>query len=228
MSCFSFKCSRYQFFSYCKENAKKKNRKMQRLKKTDIQKRAKNGIKDKVKDGTMKIYIARHGETDWNKMNKIQGRTDIPLNETGLQQAQDLARSLEDVKIDRIICSPLKRAKSTALAVAESKNIPCTEDPRLMEMHFGVFEGQQRNDPEFLKYKQNLLPGYPEGETFFDVAHRIYGLLDEIKEKYEGENVLLVAHNGACRMIASRFDNPDREQFSNFFMENGEVREFNY
>ena len=63
------------------------------------------------------IYVIRHGETEWNAINKVLGRTDIPLNDRGIEQAEEMARSLKDIKIDVFLCSPLSRARQTADAI---------------------------------------------------------------------------------------------------------------
>ena len=82
----------------------------------------------------MRLYVARHGETEWNRLNKVCGRTDSPLTDTGLRQAQLLADKLDDCPIDVIIASPLSRAQKTAQAVAQRKHLQVVTDDRLIEM----------------------------------------------------------------------------------------------
>lgn len=86
------------------------------------------------------LYIMRHGKTDWNAKHKLQGRTDIPLNEEGIQMAEQAKEKYKDVNFDICYCSPLVRAKQTAEIVLEGRNIPIVYDDRLMEMCFGVYE----------------------------------------------------------------------------------------
>lgn len=76
----------------------------------------------------------RHGKTDWNAKHKLQGRTDIPLNEEGIQMAEQAKEKYKDVNFDICYCSPLVRAKQTAEIVLEGRNIPIVYDDRLMEM----------------------------------------------------------------------------------------------
>ena len=102
----------------------------------------------------MKLYVARHGETEWNRLNKVCGRTDSPLTDKGLQQAQLLAERLDSCSIDVIIASPLSRAQETARAVAERKHLPVLTDERLIEQDYGVYEGVQRDDRDFLNNKR--------------------------------------------------------------------------
>ena len=148
----------------------------------------------------MKIYVARHGETSWNARNIICGRTDIPLNERGKEQAMLLAERLAGVSIDRIIASPMIRARQTAETVAEKHGLPIMFDERLIEQNFGIYEGKDRKDPGYLANKRMFAYRYPGGESQMDVAHRVYGLVEELREKYPGENILLVCHGGVCRM----------------------------
>ena len=90
------------------------------------------------------IYVTRHGQTDWNVQKKVMGRCDEPLNETGLQQAEETRNNLLNTKIDIIICSPLQRAKQTADVINKGRNIPIIYDDRIVERDFGEFEGKQK------------------------------------------------------------------------------------
>ena len=89
----------------------------------------------------MEIFLVRHGETEWNRQRRLQGRTDIPLNDTGLAEARRAAKALQDVSFDRIFTSPLQRARKTAEIIRGSREIPITEEPKLIEVSFGVGEG---------------------------------------------------------------------------------------
>ena len=94
----------------------------------------------------MKFYIIRHGQTDWNKKGKIQGKTDIELNEEGIEQAREATKKLENCDIDVIISSPLKRARKTAEIINETKNVPIIFKEELEERGFGEFEGKIRKE----------------------------------------------------------------------------------
>ena len=87
----------------------------------------------------MKIYVTRHGQTDWNVQGKTQGRADIELNEVGIKQAKQTKEELKNIDIDLIICSPLKRAKKTAEIINEGRNIPIIFDDQIIERNFGEF-----------------------------------------------------------------------------------------
>ena len=87
------------------------------------------------------LYIIRHGKTDWNERHKIQGRTDIPLNDEGRAMAEEAREEYKDVNFDVVFCSPLVRAKETAEILLKGRNLPINIDDRLMEMSFGEYEG---------------------------------------------------------------------------------------
>ena len=90
----------------------------------------------------MKLYLVRHGITDWNARKKIQGQVDIPLNEEGKRLARETAEGLSDVPFDLCISSPLCRAKETARIILRNRKTLILEDPRIMEMAFGEYEGK--------------------------------------------------------------------------------------
>ena len=91
----------------------------------------------------MEIFMVRHGETEWNRQRRLQGRTDIPLNDAGLAEARRAAKALRDVNFDRIFTSPLQRARKTAEILRGSREIPVTAEALLIEVSFGVGEGIQ-------------------------------------------------------------------------------------
>ena len=90
----------------------------------------------------MKLYLVRHGETDWNKVKKIQGQVDIPLNQFGKHLAEETAEGLHDIPFDLCISSPLSRAYETARIILEGRDVPIITDARIGEMAFGEYEGK--------------------------------------------------------------------------------------
>ena len=168
----------------------------------------------------MKLYVARHGETEWNRLNKVCGRTDSPLTDKGLQQAQLLAERLDSCSIDVIIASPLSRAQETARAVAERKHLPVLTDERLIEQDYGVYEGVQRDDRDFLNNKRMFAYRYPGGESMMDIARRTYDLIIETRETYPDSSVLFVCHNGICSVICSYFMDMTNEEYFGFSQDN--------
>lgn len=174
----------------------------------------------------MRLFAARHGQTQWNVDNKICGVTDVPLTEEGWAQARALAEKTVELDLDLVICSTMLRAKQTASAVAEKLHIPVIEDPRLVEQNYGIYEGMDRKTPGFLENKRHFAVRYPGGESMMDVAHRIYGLLEDVKRDHAGKNVLLVCHGGVLRLVRSYFEPMTNEEYFHYSPGNADIREY--
>ena len=114
----------------------------------------------------MRLYLIRHGETQWNKQKLLQGKTDNPLNENGLQVAKMTAEGLRSVSFDAVYSSPLSRAYETAWLVTEGR-YPIVTDKRLEEIGFGVYEG------------------YCCGKEGFNIPDPDFRLFFEDPEKYQ-------------------------------------------
>ena len=134
------------------------------------------------------LYIVRHGETDWNKMGKYQGITDIPLNENGLNQAKACGNALKDVTFDRILSSDLSRALVTAETIRGDRTTSITVDKRLRELNFGDWEAMLFSDIEARwpglideMYLRPHLVKVPNGESFKDLQDRAWAGLEEFQ-----------------------------------------------
>ena len=156
------------------------------------------------------FYFVRHGETDWNKDSRIQGHTDIPLNETGRQQAEHAVGVLARMPIDRIIASNLARAYETACIINAGLQKPLVVDEGLKERNYGAFEGKVFEEMESLKSdlvarglppEENGYPCPPDGEPYAAFRERTLGAFTRNLEKYPGENILFVAHGGVYRVL---------------------------
>lgn len=174
------------------------------------------------------IWFVRHGETVWNVENKICGATDSPLTEKGHAQAIETAEKVKEmgIKADMILYSPLSRAKDTAAHISEITGIPMKEEKRLFEQCFGKYEATPRDGKEFHEAKKQFLYRYGGGESMFQLAHRIYSLLDELKE--DGKDYILVAHNGIARVVESYFREMTNEEYASFGIKNCEIREYKF
>ena len=176
----------------------------------------------------MELYVTRHGQTDWNVLNKVLGRTDIPLNETGIKQAHALAARLSDTHFDYIFTSPYSRAETTGRIVAESKNMPHSTLDWLMECNFGEFEGADRKGESYQAAKHEIFKRFPGGESFLDIAARVYPGLEKLRETYPDKSVLLVTHGGICRMIRSYFEQLGNDEFIEYSIDNCDVLHYTF
>ena len=158
----------------------------------------------------IQLYILRHGETDWNLTGKLQGWTDVSLNETGKSQAKALAERLRSIDFISCVSSDLSRAKETALLATEGRyNI--IEDQRFREIFCGVWEGQsieslRKNNEHIDLYYTDPLNNPPrDGETTQALFHRCSEAVEELitTHKNQGGNILITSHGGAIRTLIS-------------------------
>lgn len=191
----------------------------------------------------MKVYLFRHGQTDWNIPHRMQGNTDIPLNALGLKQARTVAEKIKDLRFDAAFASPLSRAVVTAKillgqdpdsdAPARHQDIKLQTDDRLMEVGFGVEEGDYFGDVvadaahpmyNFIKAPDQYLP--PEGaETLEAVWLRMKAFFDErvipLEKSLPEAHVLIVSHGAAIRALTCNLAGRPYAQFwGNTHMDN--------
>lgn len=153
------------------------------------------------------ISLIRHGETDWNLEGRWQGIAPVPLNDTGLQQAQQAAPHLQDAGITRIIASDLNRAYQTGVIIAETLGVEVTPDERWREIDLGRWQGLTREnmiawDADALQTFENATyidRAFPEGETNRQHIARVAAALNDIVARHPGEHVLVATHGGSIR-----------------------------
>ena len=150
----------------------------------------------------MKMCLVRQGETDWNKLGRLQGSSDIPLNETGIMQATMAAHALKDAGYEIVVTSPLTRAKQTAQMIADLSGLSLIEMDAFKERCFGDAEGLLKEEREQL-YPDNKFPNL---ESYQDLAARLRKGLTEVT-KLPYEHVLIVAHGAAINCILAIFSN---------------------
>ena len=176
----------------------------------------------------MKIYYVRHGQTDLNLAKKMQGGgTEKELNETGVSQAYNTKKELENVKYDLVICSPMKRAKQTAEIINEGRDIPIITDERIRERKLGDYEGRDvTEEMEKRIWNYDLNYQIPGGENLHDFEKRILDFFEDIKQKYADKTVLIVAHGGIAKVIKMHlYGMPKSKNLSEIGMENCEIIE---
>ena len=178
------------------------------------------------------LYIMRHGRTDWNNLKKLQGRTDIPLNEEGRIMAQKAQEEYKNVHFDVCYCSPLIRARETAQLLLKDRNIPVIIDERLIEMSFGVFEGVEKayENPECQMYSFFTDPEHykePEGgESFKQLFKRTGDFLNDVvyKELQKGKDILIVGHGAMNSSIICQVKNIPLANFWDAGIENCKLK----
>lgn len=165
-----------------------------------------------------RILAIRHGETAWNVDTRIQGHIDIPLNDTGLQQARWLAEALaERDQVNAVYASDLLRAHVTAQTIAQAVGLAVTTHPGLRERHFGDFQGRtfveiEAELPDHAHHWRKRTPDWAPpgaGESLIALRERVLATVDELAARHLGEQIVLVAHGGvldALYRAATRLD----------------------
>ncbi|MDQ0145678.1 histidine phosphatase family protein [Pseudarthrobacter niigatensis] len=146
--------------------------------------------------------LVRHGQTDWNAERRLQGSTDIPLNDVGRGQARDAVAILAPYEWDAIVSSPLSRAAETADLIAEGLGLTVSRRvPELTERSFGPAEGMQAG-PELEALR--IPGGFKGAESEDEAADRGLAALEALADDYRGQRVLVVTHGTLLRVSLSR------------------------
>ena len=182
----------------------------------------------------MLIYLVRHGETDWNLNDKIQGSSDVPLNKTGMEQAKALGERLKGVKFDRVYCSPLRRARETAeialrtAGVADEVVENIVVDANLVERDYGEYEGCSGKEFDFAKYWDFELNC---DEAGVEPIRAMFARGAKVKETLWRDNkpddvVMIVAHGAALKAVYFNLVGYEvgKTNFRGFRLKNAEER----
>ncbi len=165
----------------------------------------------------MNVLLVRHGETNWNREGRYQGRTDIPLSSDGEAQVRALGQRLAHLAIDIAIASPLSRAKATAQAILAGRDTPLELDEGLLEISHGQWEGKLASDIELSHAEmfgtwrsrpERHVPAGPEAETLGDVEDRAWPVLVRAIARLESlgpdATALIAAHDAVNRVLLCR------------------------
>ncbi len=159
-------------------------------------------MRDPLDEKVLRVFLVRHGQTDWNKIHRFQGQPGVRLNKTGRAQAEALALSLREEALTVIYSSPLARAVETAEAINRYQGVPIERRDGLMEMNLGDFEGFQstllrEEHPEFFDSwsKDPASVRMPHGETLLEVQQRAWAVVEEIAGAHAEGSVLLCGHH---------------------------------
>lgn len=152
------------------------------------------------------LYLARHGESDWNVERRWQGNADRPLTDLGRRQAGQLAERLASTPLDAVYSSDLLRARETAAAVARRQGLEVRTLAALREVDVGSWSGLTREEVEerfpaaFATWREGG-HGWVDGEAYEDMAERVVTAVLEIAGSHPGGSVLVVAHGGPIRAL---------------------------
>ncbi len=160
--------------------------------------------------GLIDLYLFRHGETDWNLSRRLQGHTDVPLNEQGRLQAAKLGERIKDLSMDLVLTSDLKRATETATIAFSNRNLEFHASPKLREMNLGEAEGHLREDvqaqfgmqawqeyadPHFLDFR------FPGGELKAHALQRVKDHIQSVIQQTKVQRLAVSTHGGILRLL---------------------------
>jgi len=179
----------------------------------------------------MKFFLVRHGETEWNRLGRFQGQSDITLNARGLAQARDTARAAVGWRPSALYASPLVRTRQLAEEVSERVGLPIIPDARLMELNLGKLEGvtgqemQEQWSQVYQGWRQD--PGatvMPEGESLAQLQARAWQVLLDLEHSHgEDEVLVLISHNFAIRTVVSKLLGMPWSHFHQTYLSLGSV-----
>lgn len=157
----------------------------------------------------LRLYLVRHGVTDWNAEGRLQGQSDTPLAPEGIEQARKLASRLSQEKIDAVWSSDLQRARQSAEIIANPHGLEVILSPVLREASFGLWEGLTESEiialgqeDQWRNYRANSLTHRPpEGELLEEICERMLKVLEQIKVANPSGTVVVVGHGGSLRAI---------------------------
>lgn len=184
------------------------------------------------------LFLARHGESTFNRDNRFTGWLDAPLTQRGRGEARAIAAKLKGHRWDKAYTSKLSRATeslSIVLASTHHTNIPVVETEALNERHYGDLQGLNKDETakrygvdQVHLWRRSYTVAPPHGESLMDTARRVIPFFRSIilGDVREGKNVLVLAHGNSLRAIVKELDHLDDEAIMATTIETGEVREY--
>lgn len=176
----------------------------------------------------MRLYVVRHGQTDYNKAGRIQGQIDIHLNSEGIKQAEEVSKKFQNVKVDIIISSTLSRAYDTAKIISKVLDVKeIIKSDKIIERSFGELEGKILNeDIEWSLFTDTKCNYLEYGvETIPELYKRVSKFLEELYKEYKDKTILLVTHCGIIQVIESYFRGfPKSGNIEEYSVKNAEVK----
>lgn len=181
----------------------------------------------------MALFLLRHGQTDWNLAKRFQSRSDVPLNDTGREQARRIRSRLEarETRFSLVKTSPMGRAVETAHIIIAGTGLTSETDALLLEISLGDFEGvheatlKETVGDEFDRWRaRHFTEAAPNGETLYEAIHRVQPLLATLSTSSAQQNVLLVGHQGInMAIMAALSKRQDLESLADFRQRNDQV-----
>ena len=182
-----------------------------------------------------KVCIIRHGETDWNLEQRIQGQTDIPLNETGRSQALAMAFNSAHYQFSSVYSSDLLRAIETANALAQREELEVKQIPELRERHYGIFQGVLKHEAPNLYPNENTLYlardlhyDFETGESLTKFAQRVLTVFDWLVRHHTHQQIAVICHAGLLDVMYRNATGQPLDTERNFSIPNSALNWFHH
>lgn len=171
------------------------------------------------------VILIRHGETIWNREQRIQGQTDIPLSDKGILEAKALAKRIKEFKVDHVYTSVLKRAIHTAEIAFGDLKIAFKRHKGLNERNYGIYEGKnwEEIEKEYKVPRAFYLSEVKNGESKLTFEKRVIKTFKDIVKKHEGRNILIVCHGGVISVLFNYFRNIPKDEITTYRFPNTSV-----
>lgn len=181
------------------------------------------------------VILVRHGESVWNREGRVQGESDVELNERGLEQASLVAERLADIPLKAVYSSDLGRAVRTAETIAQRHNLAVTRLKELREMNYGHWQGltseeiRTQHAEEFAQFRQDgLHTRIQDGETALEMRQRVLASFADILARHPGETVAVVSHTGPLKIILAEAVEMDPAKRWHLALDNASVSVVRY
>lgn len=158
-----------------------------------------------------KVFLIRHGITDWHEQGRLLGRRDRPLSDTGTDQAEQVAAALDGVSIAEVVSSPLQRALQTATVIGKRFDIDVARDHRLTNVEFGAWEGSKHQElaqtEEYRRFVSDPLSHpIPKGEHLNDVKKRAVAAVEQVlRDSPSGDAIAVITHSMVIRVLLTHY-----------------------
>ncbi|MDO9546693.1 MAG: histidine phosphatase family protein [Pelolinea sp.] len=186
-----------------------------------------------------RLFLIRHGQTEWNKKKMIQGALDIPLNQEGIQQAKTVSKKMSDhYPFDVLFSSPAERALKTAQMINGKSNREILVDPDLIEIDFGSLTNHTLDDLEseqaeyiekfnhFISTNRDLgtiRPELPDGEPIAKIEDRIHSFLNKILLLHKGQKIAVVSHGSFLKCLITSLSGGSLKNYMPYWIENASI-----
>jgi len=180
-----------------------------------------------------RFVLVRHGQTEWNRVERFRGRADLDLDEVGVRQGEASAERIARWQTSALYSSPLRRAMRTAEIISRRLNLPVTPLDGLIDIDYGTWQGLSQEEVSGRdgdRYKLWLESPdkveFPDGESLEDVRGRVVGVIEELSSRHDDQTIILVSHKVVCKVVLLYLLGLDNSRFWHVEQDVGAINAF--